>query len=678
MGGQSHEGQSRFRLLGYGRRCRPRCVLAFALLGLCSLWRSYSRWSGGRWRVLPRFVSRGVQPVGFCAPVLSLLLLLSPLLLPRAAFASYAVGGPFESAQDAALSFLGYSLDDIPNGVITWFSYSTTDGGEGTDSLPNYADFAYFKSTFHHAALDATQWYTDLDGYLLADAADKARSDVRAALKRYRQSGQESGGGTSQQPTQDGEWVVLSFPLWYGSNTDTNRYNFVVNSTRFYFNSTSPQMRSPVYVRIKKSAYDSLTSHDGWFIGLYSAGSTSTLHLYLGYVEQGSIEWTLGPNDTTMRYFKFAGSDGNAVWHENVYSLNLYSTSDDELTLYRDVSSFALSSRTGTQTWSSYPVYAVLGAVQTGGGTSDPDPTPTPDPDPTPSPVYGPVELPDPVMYPVTDIHITNHETGDTIYDVDFTSEVDLSPVTERQETIIRVLDQIGIDLWDFEMLVDDHFNTLFWWLRLLYDSIQGLDRSTTDLVDTSIMEHTLSDILDELRDWPETGGVDVDLSTLENELEDFHIDFNSFWEELMGKLDTIIYDLEHLTVNSPRTFDPRNPPDLPEPGMDTDIVPWEDVLNITALRDALTRLMTKFPFATINDIALLFAALVRPAVAPEFDLPVPNPSDWANPHLVNIDLSIWDVPAAVLRYGILLWATVRIVRRTMNLWLREEGGGDA
>lgn len=597
-----------------------------------------------------------------------LLLLLSPLLLPRAAFASYAVGGPFESAQDAALSFLGYSLDDIPNGVITWFSYSTTDGGEGTDSLPNYADFAYFKSTFHHAALDATQWYTDLDGYMLADAADKARADVRAALKRYRQSGQETGGGDgSSGPTVQDNYVILQTTAGYAASplvspikiklTDYQKVQAFcerIGSTRclvFY----GPDAKGPTYTGPPVSG-TLFVLRDDCEIRSYSGEDYSNGIIINGYAKRVFD----GPYAAVE-----VQSDGVRVGTKGVVS-------------GLDSAGFV----SNTNLWyGTRPIYGyAFFDIETGGNdpTPTPDPTPMPDPDPTPSPVYGPVELPDPVMYPVTDIHITNHETGDTIYDVDFTSEVDLTPITERQETIIRVLDQIGIDLWDFEMLVDDHFNTLFWWLRLLYDSIQGLDRSTQDLVDTSIMEHTLSDILDELRDWPETGGVDVDLTALEDELEDFHIDFNSFWEELMGKLDTIIYDLEHLTVSNPRTFDPTDPPGLPLPDPGSEIVPWEDVLNITALRDALTRLMTKFPFATINDIALLFTALVRPAVAPQFDLPMPNPSDWSEPYFVHVDLSVMDIPASVLRLGITLWATARVTRRTMNLWLREEGGGDA
>lgn len=314
-----------------------------------------------------------------------------------------------------------------------------------------------------------------------------------------------------------------------------------------------------------------------------------------------------------------------------------------------------------------------------------------------------------------TDITVNvtfNHDGGQT----------DLTPITTRLDRIYARLGDIGRDLLNF----DQHVQTSFYnlenkldglfssylgsvktWLEMIYArlndinrNIGNLDKSTDDLADLSVIEHQLRDLVDSdgvtltvhgllywinyylqdidrfLHDWNPYEPIDYStvLNNIYDEISDFTNSFSQFWTDLNGKLNTIITDLENLKF-APRY--PTNPYPRPPSNPETGIVPWEDMLNVNALRDAITRMMQKFPFATINNFVLILTMLVRPAQAPQFDLPLPNPSDWSDPYMVHVDLSIWDVPAAVLRTGTMLWAIARVSRRTVALWTSEEGGGE-
>ena len=193
-------------------------------------------------------------------------------------------------------------------------------------------------------------------------------------------------------------------------------------------------------------------------------------------------------------------------------------------------------------------------------------------------------------------------------------------------------------------------------------------------------MDLGIKDIDAILSDWtyPTTNDYSEVLSNIYDEIAAYTDTFTQFWADLQEYLDAVLYDLEHLEVNERNNWPEHGTPQLPDLDEETGIVPWEDVLNLTALRDAVTRLMDKFPFSTINNFVRILNWFVRPARAPVFDLPLPNPSDWSDPYMVNVDLSIWDTPAAVLRMGITIWASARMSRRTVAMWTREEGGGDA
>lgn len=261
--------------------------------------------------------------------------------------------------------------------------------------------------------------------------------------------------------------------------------------------------------------------------------------------------------------------------------------------------------------------------------------------------------------------------------------------------------------------------------LEGIYNQMGNLDASTNDLVDLSALESTVSDIsadvelivqalnnlqddnelltirgylkgmYDWLHDFVIPDPVSVDLSTLEGHLSDISTDLDNFvndfavrWADLMNELDDIIDAINSINFSNRRWWKPVDLPDDPTVIVPVIRLPPEyydptnprlppfieepDAINIPALEAAFRELMTKFPFCMLNDLLNMLLYVVRPAAAPIFDLPVPNPSDWSSPHMITIDLSIFDPCASMLRMGITLWVGVKLARRSVKMWTND------
>lgn len=251
------------------------------------------------------------------------------------------------------------------------------------------------------------------------------------------------------------------------------------------------------------------------------------------------------------------------------------------------------------------------------------------------------------------------------------TVESDLADIVADVELIVQALNNLQDD---------SGLETVRGYLKGMYDWLYDLDLSGVGS-DLSVLEHQLTDLTESdnvtltvrgLLHWINHYAAEVDrtIHDVYDELSSFTSDCALFWSDVKAYLDDILDALDNLEITPRVRYTPTNPPEIPDaPDLDAD-------LNVDALRDALSRLMEKFPFSTINNFVLILTLLTRPAQAPVFDLPLPNPSDWSSPYMVNVDLSIWDVPAAVLRTGIVIWAIARVSRRTVSMWTREEGGG--
>ena len=233
------------------------------------------------------------------------------------------------------------------------------------------------------------------------------------------------------------------------------------------------------------------------------------------------------------------------------------------------------------------------------------------------------------------------------------TSSNDLVDLTMLESGVNDISADVELIIQALNNLQDDsQLPTIRGYLKQIYDELDSLNLTLGAIVIPAGSDYTtvLQNIYDEISEYTNT--------------------FVQFWDDLRSYLDDILDALDNLEITPRVRYVPTNPPEIPDaPDLDAD-------LNVDALRDALSRLMQKFPFSTINNFVLILTLLTRPAQAPVFDLPLPNPSDWSSPYMVNVDLSIWDVPAAVLRTGIVIWAIARVSRRTVSMWTREEGGG--
>lgn len=255
-----------------------------------------------------------------------------------------------------------------------------------------------------------------------------------------------------------------------------------------------------------------------------------------------------------------------------------------------------------------------------------------------------------------TDLILIGHELGDMteenggatlrgivygIYELLQDMASDVEDMTSDLELVVQALD----NLQDANQLL-----TVRGYLKGIYDAVTALETGGGSNTDYS---GVLGDIYAEVED--------IDLN-----LQAFATAVSDALDGISNDLLTVIRELRNLRIRNPQT--PQTPT-LP---------PSDDTLNIDALRDALSRLMQKFPFATINNLIHIMTFLVRDPVAPVFDLPVPNPSDWSQPYMLRVDLSDFSQMAAVMRIGIVLWAIARISRRTVSMWTREEGGSGA
>lgn len=610
--------------------------------------------------------------------------LVAVLLLPSVAIAEQwgTVDGPFVTGKttndqgyvvlsvsneyDAALALIGRASDKIQlsNEQFSKLSNASTGGkfyelAQGFNKVgSDGASNSYFPGWWGDSLFQANIVSIN-GGYGNVWGIETNKGAISSALEDYLviyNGGSLGGGGTTQPPTTDGDWVILSFPVWYGTNSDTNKYYYTMNSTRYYFNSAQPSMPSPVYVRIRKSAYDALTSHNNWYIGLYSGGqSTNALSLYLGYVDEGALVWETGNaedsynKDTSMRYFHFTRDKTTNVvtWYENVYSLNLYSTSENKLTLQRDVSSFtfsrhSLSSQTLSMNWSSYPVYAVLGDVGGNGGNPVLPPNNWPENDPVDDP--GPPDLPEP---------------GDPVEPIEpDPPDQPVDPYPEPPTVVAPVIPQ-DPDLTDLLDALANHCRHL---RDALHAEFEAFDEDFRDQV--KWLSDCFSDAIESL-----DGSIGLYFDHLERYLynlfhwlaDQFDFTFNSDGYDdssVIRWLRMIYSKLGTGGGGNTRPVDPVSDP--------FGIGEWLtnlfnnfliDLIAIGAgeLADVIADfrdLVTKFPFSIPWDLAAMLALLVADPVTPVIDFPwYAMTSSGLVSTTVRIDCAAWNGTMESVRF---------------------------
>ena len=313
--------------------------------------------------------------------------------------------------------------------------------------------------------------------------------------------------------------------------------------------------------------------------------------------------------------------------------------------------------------------------------------------------------------------------------DLSVPSAPDLSGI---RSDLADILDELqGLDVGTDMTTTNNLITTTNTKLQSIINDMANLDRSTSDLVDLSgvisainaldipgdvdlsgvisaieaidLPETDLTDLVSSVDDVADActdiytdihayfaemlgywDGLDDEFVTFFTGWGGFVSNINNKWSALMNKLDLIYKRLGKKPWTGDYSDDPGI--DMPDPGDDLvhigdddfelPALPWEvlaPILKIPALEAAIMELMSKFPFVMLNELVTIGTYIQRTPTAPVFDLPAPNPSDWSHPLTVRIDLSQFDVAAAVLRAMIMIWACVRISNRTIKMWMGDK-----
>lgn len=262
-----------------------------------------------------------------------------------------------------------------------------------------------------------------------------------------------------------------------------------------------------------------------------------------------------------------------------------------------------------------------------------------------------------------------NYNTTTTYNNLD----LDLSPITQRQDNLMRTVNQIGKDVNKLVYGLDKDLLRIFQVLLLdfsvdrqngvklqsildeltdgyLQDISADIDliaKELTNLQSNSAMRSIkgfLYAIYQELDDWPKgatSGGgssdpVTVDLSTIES------------------KLDTIISKMGKGD------------------GGDTVINNDNDQTLGEQIGDKMNEVKERFPFSIPWDVMYILGLVRAEPVAPQFDMPVIGSDED-----IHVDLSQWEPVAVVTRNGTLVLFGLGLALRSRNLIRTWGGSGD-
>lgn len=653
-----------------------------------------------------------------------LLLLLLCLILPRHAYAAdtkwlgvinqqdiadeelelthvgYLVGA--YNATDAALYICGY--DDETVGGLDLAARNRLSGEEGDfgelvalltqitgpkGQLPWWLDGRYPQQIWTEMKNEGTTcklWFVEVP----KDAVGRARAD---AQKRIDGTGSGSGSSTDTGTGEFAQELVLRYA---GNGTAAYGESIVLafNDTAYeYYRDllSSKQPSQILVVALANNEYAVCYTDVDTTLQRGSSGNVTGLY----FSEQGHFynindRFSVKTSKDTGSVYLYVDTRSLTVWPHDVSGLSCYPGTD---WIY-----YWFSGDEGTST----------GGGSGGGSTVEDDPIEFPDPYTVPEPIVNVYDVD--VTVDSTNVERLLNNILNDMRNLDRSTNdlVDLSAVISAINGVTAAINSLvlggGTDVSGVEGLLSD-----------ILDGMGDLDSSSNDLVDLSTLESTatsilsslsvlhdtdlsgveglLADILDDMSNLDRSTGDLVDLSGLVNVLGNIYGDTTdignalaSWWtdeegwwdgltEQLYGigdTLDDALSDLDSILslMRSDRYV--RRPYVRPT-GPGGDFVILTDDLGVDALRDAITELMTKFPFSTINNLALILAALTRPAVTPVFDLPVLNPVTPSEPYLVHVDLSAWDTVAAIGRVGILLWVISKVSRSTVKIWTRED-----
>lgn len=400
-------------------------------------------------RYLLGLAQRGKLSPARCAVRHALVLSLVFGLVPTAAYASTLVG-TYDVPTDAvtvACDYLGYDYDTMDNGLKTILFNSDTTSGSGTDTNPNFPDFARFRNSLSSPAIYGDrQWYSSYNGFGFVDVVDKARKDIAAAVRWWDEYGGETSGG------EDGELggsftspVILHGIVGkYPPNTGRD-----VTGIPFNMALTDNQLRN--LNTLTNGKYTLIEFHNTMY-GTYCAIYVSSNPISMIYENAESAGLY------KLRLY------GNEIYYTTIQVNIAYDRGDylEGNVQGAIATSGSLISNPDTFGFN-YNNVRYLFSTQMIDGGGEPSGGPIPDEPPTIQPPSS-----GPTFSPTVDIHDNGNVTdnGTVVYDVD------LSAITER-------LDVINENLTAFAQ----EFHTYWeWWADTMTEFVAQLGSQTSQI----------------------------------------------------------------------------------------------------------------------------------------------------------------------------------------------------
>ena len=564
--------------------------------------------------------------------------LLSTLLMPSYAYAAHDEVAPLDTwtyvgnyylvdndqkDEAACLALIGESYNTFDSGLKSRLFNSTSDGGVGTDTNPNFPDYAYYRNQLagYYFPGGNYRWYSRLEGFAYSWAFSKAQKDLQAAIRWW-----DAYGETVDQPTDGPIEGTNYYSYTLTLSPGVNNSGIKIAGTQYYTGGTNINAPNTIELRISQSLYETIQSMSGYRLmigGVHGASNNpSSFYPRLLLIPAGtySIDTQVNNNktyygvySTGYKYYAWSNKSIQIDANTNAYYLNCTTSSNLNEISYNEETFYTLAGPDGAY----YYLSGVSGGG-TGGPIPDPDPVNPPDPDPV-----TPVPDPEPVDPGDNWTTIVNNVYNVTQTHVDLQPVIDaISIVNQSIQQGNRNLNTINTNLLNgFQALLGQIDAWASWW------------------------SDTWSYYVLWLQSW---------FSNFGDIFEGMRLEMAEYANDVIIWLNMIYNEINNLN-NAP----------VIEPTIESgNTLQTQTQVNLDALK-------RKFPTSIPWDLEIIIRLLEAPPLAPDFYLPVV----YSN-YTVEIDFSPFEPMAAVSRRMSVLLFAVGLLMNTKKLVTIEVASG--
>ena len=518
----------------------------------------------------------------------------------------YVVTTDNNDKNDAACeALIGESYFTLDNGLKTRLFNSEVGGGAGTDTNPNFADYAFFRDNLsaYYRSSGEYLWYSRLQGFSYSWAFSAAQKDLQAAIRWWDAYGNQSGGSSGgsildedyvyfpvtalapNPPSHIANLKYTAIPISMYNNILENQYTngsvlIDIDGQGTYITNYVPQGNGVINQSTYVVNWSNHGSYKNWRL---------TSYVVQQYQGQNCLYWTSYSSGSGTIYAN--SSSPSAIYYYNTFNGVVGGGPDD--------------------------------GVGEGGPIPDPDPVNPPDPEPV-----TPVPDPEPVDPGDNWTNIVNNT-----YNVTQT-DVDLQPVIDAISVVNQSIQQANRNL----NTIDDNLKTGFQAIASQFDA----------------WGNWWSETWNNYTSWQ--GGW---WSWLNQTLEGMRIEFAEYANDITVWLSMIYNKIgSSVTIRNPNVGDNEETGDLLDNFFEWLASLIEKLVQlITGDLSGAVRtfgdLKTRFPFSIPWDLYALLVLFSHSPVTPVFDIPFSYVGqNWTvYTQYVHIDLSDFDYIAEAFRW---------------------------